>query len=105
MTTRQSGGLLDYYGSKDIFADRAHRLIELGISEIGLSYPRRDAQVPMFEKIAAEAIPNAEGGIRCRPHSLATMSQVGSDRKNKYHLTISHLTTICHLSLFDCRIP
>ena len=57
MTARQSGGLLDYYGSKDIFADRAHRLIELGISEIGLSYPRRDEQVPMFEKIAAEVIP------------------------------------------------
>jgi hypothetical protein len=65
MTARQSGGLLDYYGSKDIFADRAHRLIELGISEIGLSYPRRDGQVPMFEKIAAEVIP--EGGIRRRP--------------------------------------
>ena len=87
MTARQSGGLLDYYGSKDIFADRAHRLIELGIYEIGLSYPRRDEQVPMFEKIAAEVILKAEYAAGHNP--LATMSQVGSDRKNKYHLTIS----------------
>jgi alkanesulfonate monooxygenase SsuD/methylene tetrahydromethanopterin reductase-like flavin-dependent oxidoreductase (luciferase family) len=60
MAARQSGGPLDYYGSKDIFVDRVQRLIELGISEIGLSYPRRAEQVPMLEKIAVEVIPTLQ---------------------------------------------
>lgn len=40
-----------------VFADAAQRLIDLGISEIGIYYPRRPEQMPVFEKIAREAIP------------------------------------------------
>jgi alkanesulfonate monooxygenase SsuD/methylene tetrahydromethanopterin reductase-like flavin-dependent oxidoreductase (luciferase family) len=54
---RQNGGWIDHYQSVDIFVDRARRLIDLGISEIGVNFPRRDEQVPMFEQIATEVIP------------------------------------------------
>jgi alkanesulfonate monooxygenase SsuD/methylene tetrahydromethanopterin reductase-like flavin-dependent oxidoreductase (luciferase family) len=51
-----SGGLFDYYESEEVFADMMQRMIDLGISEIGIWYPR-DEQLPVFEKIAAEVIP------------------------------------------------
>jgi alkanesulfonate monooxygenase SsuD/methylene tetrahydromethanopterin reductase-like flavin-dependent oxidoreductase (luciferase family) len=54
---RLHGGLFRYYGSKDIFAEMAERLIDLGISEIGVYYPMRPEQVPMFERIARDVIP------------------------------------------------
>jgi len=57
MGARQRGGLIAHYESTEVFADRARRLIDLGISEIGVGYPVRDEQVPVFEKIAAEVIP------------------------------------------------
>ena len=55
--TRKSGGLYNYYESEEVFADMAQRFIDLGMSEIGLYYPGRDEQVPMFEKIARDVIP------------------------------------------------
>ncbi len=54
---RHTGGLISYYQSKEIFADQVRQVIDLGISEIGLYYPRHDEQLPMFETIAAEVIP------------------------------------------------
>ena len=57
MQARQTGGLVSYYQSKEIFADQVRQVVDLGISEIGLYYPRRDEQMPMFEKIATEVIP------------------------------------------------
>ena len=51
------GGLINYYQSEQIFADMAQRFIDLGISEIGLNYPMRDEQLPMFERIARDVIP------------------------------------------------
>jgi len=50
-------GMFDCYASAGIFADMAQRLIDLGISEIGLWYPAREEQMPVFEKIAAEVLP------------------------------------------------
>jgi alkanesulfonate monooxygenase SsuD/methylene tetrahydromethanopterin reductase-like flavin-dependent oxidoreductase (luciferase family) len=57
MDARQRGGLIDYYESTEIFADRVRRLIDLGISEFGIGYPRRNEQLPVFEKIVTEVIP------------------------------------------------
>lgn len=54
---RPSGGLISYYQSEEIFVDMVERVTALGISEIGLYYPMRDEQLPMFERIAREAIP------------------------------------------------
>jgi alkanesulfonate monooxygenase SsuD/methylene tetrahydromethanopterin reductase-like flavin-dependent oxidoreductase (luciferase family) len=45
------------YASMQVFADVAQQLIDLGITEIGIYYPRRPEQLPVFEKIAREAIP------------------------------------------------
>ena len=39
---RAGGGLINYYESEEVFADMAQRVIDLGISEIGLYYPTRD---------------------------------------------------------------
>ena len=54
---RTSGGLFSYYQSEDVFVDMMQRLVELGISEIGLYYPMKDEQLAMFEKIARDVIP------------------------------------------------
>ncbi len=58
MQARRTGGSVNYYRSAEAFSDMAQRLIDLGISELGLYYPRRDEEMPIFEKIAAEVIPS-----------------------------------------------
>jgi alkanesulfonate monooxygenase SsuD/methylene tetrahydromethanopterin reductase-like flavin-dependent oxidoreductase (luciferase family) len=54
---RHSAGMMKYYESESIFSDMIERVIELGITDIGLYYPMRDEQLPMFERIATEIIP------------------------------------------------
>jgi alkanesulfonate monooxygenase SsuD/methylene tetrahydromethanopterin reductase-like flavin-dependent oxidoreductase (luciferase family) len=63
---RAGGGLINYYASEDAFADVVRRVIALGISEIGLYYPTRDEQRPVFERIARDVIP----GLKAR-HAAA----------------------------------
>jgi len=54
---RRRGGGIAYYESEDAFADMVGRVMELGITEIGLYWPTRPEQRPMFERIATEVIP------------------------------------------------
>ena len=54
---RTGGGLINYYESEEVFADKVQCVIDLGISEIGLYYPTRDEQLPKFESIARDVIP------------------------------------------------
>lgn len=54
---RAGGGLINYYASEEVFADMVQPVIALGISEIGLYYPTRDEQRPVFERIAGRVIP------------------------------------------------
>ena len=49
--------MINYYESEEIFADMVQRVIDLGISEIGLYYPMREEQLPKFEGIARDVIP------------------------------------------------
>ncbi len=56
-SSRYSGGLISYYGSEDVFVDQVQRLVALGISEIGLYFPTRKDQLPVFERIARDVIP------------------------------------------------
>lgn len=56
-SARHSGGMMKYYESESIFSDMAEQVLELGITDIGLYYPMREEQLPMFEKIATEVIP------------------------------------------------
>ena len=37
--------------------EMVERVLELGISEIGLYYPMKDEQLPKFERIATDVIP------------------------------------------------
>lgn len=55
--SRSGGGRIAYYESTEAFADMARRLIGLGITELGLYYPMLEEQVPVFEAIARETIP------------------------------------------------
>ena len=55
--SRSSGGRITYYESTEMFADMARQLISLGITELGLYYPMLEGQLPVFERIAQETIP------------------------------------------------
>jgi alkanesulfonate monooxygenase SsuD/methylene tetrahydromethanopterin reductase-like flavin-dependent oxidoreductase (luciferase family) len=54
---RAAGGRLSYYESESRFVDMAERIIELGITEVGLYFPVVDAQRPIFERIARDVLP------------------------------------------------
>ncbi len=55
--SRTGGGRIAYYESSEAFAEMARQLIGLGIRELGLYYPMLDEQMPVFENIARETIP------------------------------------------------
>ena len=54
---RKSGGLFNYYESPDLFVEMVGHILEMGITELGLYYPMMESQVPAFEKLAREVIP------------------------------------------------
>jgi alkanesulfonate monooxygenase SsuD/methylene tetrahydromethanopterin reductase-like flavin-dependent oxidoreductase (luciferase family) len=54
---RHRGGAIGYYESPQAFADQVSRLVALGISDVGLYYPLDPAQLPIFETIAKEVLP------------------------------------------------
>lgn len=54
---RKSSGLINYYDSEKVFVEMVKKLIDVGITEFGLYYPYLEEQIPMFEKIAREVIP------------------------------------------------
>jgi len=50
-------GLFDYYESEDTFREMVRPYIDMGMTEVLISYPCLEEQLPMFEKIAKEVIP------------------------------------------------
>lgn len=56
-SARRSGGMIKYYESETVFSKMVERVIELGVTDIGMYYPMREEQLPMFERIATEVIP------------------------------------------------
>ena len=69
-TGRKRGGMIAYYESEDAFADMVGRVLELGITEIGLYWPTLPEQRPMFEQIATDVIPRikaAHASSEARP--------------------------------------
>jgi alkanesulfonate monooxygenase SsuD/methylene tetrahydromethanopterin reductase-like flavin-dependent oxidoreductase (luciferase family) len=56
-SSRASGGAVSYYESNNLFVDMVESLIETGMTELGLYYPALEEQIPAFEKIAREVIP------------------------------------------------
>ncbi len=63
---RPAGGSIAYYESENLFVDMVQRVSELGISEIGLYYPALDEQLPKFERIAKEVIPQLKADYAAR---------------------------------------
>ena len=49
--------MINYYDSEKVFVDMVGKLVDVGITEFLLYYPFREEQLPMFEKIAREVIP------------------------------------------------
>ena len=45
------------YESEDAFTDMVGRVLEIGITEIGLYWPVLPEQRPMFERIATDVLP------------------------------------------------
>jgi alkanesulfonate monooxygenase SsuD/methylene tetrahydromethanopterin reductase-like flavin-dependent oxidoreductase (luciferase family) len=54
---RAGGGVIRYYESDDLFIDTVRRVTELGVTEISMYYPAVEAQLPAFERIANEVLP------------------------------------------------
>ena len=54
---RTSGGFFNCYESPERFREMAERLLPLGLSELGLYYPMREEQLPVFERIAQDVLP------------------------------------------------
>ena len=54
---RKRGGGVACYESEGAFTDMVGRVLELGITEIGLYWPTLPEQEPTFERIAREVIP------------------------------------------------
>jgi len=59
---RPRGGAIGYYESADRFSDEVSRVVELGISDVGLYYPLDPAQRSSFERIATEVLPTLRAG-------------------------------------------
>jgi alkanesulfonate monooxygenase SsuD/methylene tetrahydromethanopterin reductase-like flavin-dependent oxidoreductase (luciferase family) len=57
LVTEKEKGLFDYFDSEDAFREMARPFIDIGVTEVLLSYPYHDEQLPMFEKIAKEVTP------------------------------------------------
>jgi hypothetical protein len=51
------GGMINYYDSEKAFVDIVRKLVDVGITEFLIYYPFSAEQLPMFEKIAREVIP------------------------------------------------
>lgn len=54
---RHRGGAIRYYESAGRFCDEVSRLVELGISDVGVYYPLDPAQLATFEAIALDTLP------------------------------------------------
>lgn len=53
----KQGGSFCYYESEEAFREMVRPYINMGMTEVLLSYPYREKQLPVFEKIAREVIP------------------------------------------------
>ena len=56
---RPRGGAIAYYDSPERFVEQVSQVIALGISDVGLYYPLTPAQLPTFERIATDVLPDA----------------------------------------------
>jgi hypothetical protein len=54
---RHHGGAMSYYASPEQFVEQVSRVVELGISDVGLYYPLDLGQLPAFERIATDVLP------------------------------------------------
>src|SRR5208283_3812577 len=75
---RASGGVIKYYESEESFTRMAQQVIALGISEVALYYPMLDRQIPMFERIARDALPALKAAHAARVRGSQTVDRMGN---------------------------
>lgn len=56
-TSRHRGGAIAYYESAARFREMAGRVLDLGVTDIGIYYPIVAEQIPVFEEIARDVLP------------------------------------------------
>jgi alkanesulfonate monooxygenase SsuD/methylene tetrahydromethanopterin reductase-like flavin-dependent oxidoreductase (luciferase family) len=61
---RPRGGAISYYESPGRFIDQVSRVVELGISDVGLYFPLAPAQLATFEQIATDMLPTLRAAHR-----------------------------------------
>jgi hypothetical protein len=54
---RASGGAIAYYDSDEVFIDMVKQVVALGIDEVSIYYPALSTQLPSFERIATDVLP------------------------------------------------
>ena len=59
--SRHRGGAFTYYETPDVFASKVAQLRQLGMTEISIYYPLDSSQLPVFEEIARDVIPELRG--------------------------------------------
>ena len=55
--SRSSGGSISYCESPEAFVEQAERLFELEVTELSMYYPMLEEQLPVFETIARDTLP------------------------------------------------
>jgi hypothetical protein len=87
---RAGGGLINYYASEEAFADMVQAVVALGMSEIGVYYPTREEQRPVFERIARDVIPVLKAQ-HTRAPGPCTRADAGPDDRSRGAATASYL--------------
>ena len=49
--------MIRYYESDDLFVEMVSRATDLGVTEISMYYPALESQLPAFERIATDVLP------------------------------------------------
>jgi alkanesulfonate monooxygenase SsuD/methylene tetrahydromethanopterin reductase-like flavin-dependent oxidoreductase (luciferase family) len=57
MNARPSGGNINYWESEEIFAKMVREIMSLGMSDISVYYPLLEEQIPVFESVAKNVMP------------------------------------------------
>ena len=55
--------MISYYDAPELFGDIVQQLAAEGIGSFGLYYPTVPGQIPGFEHIATQAIPDLKRGL------------------------------------------
>ena len=62
-TARASGGRIRYYDDEDLFVSLVLRFAHIGFTDFNLYYPSVEDQIPAFERLALDVIPELRASL------------------------------------------